>query len=712
MFKNLFLTLALAFTATTLFAQSSLTVEDPHRWDQLTQGIIDNVDIEVSPNGIYANVDMTFTINADQTLYNATDTLEAVLQFTLPENSYIYDSWLWLDNTNIIMADLIEKNRAISIYEGIVSRRRDPSLLIKTGKNSYKLNVYPMTTSYPRKIKISYSTPMSIYSNNAKVTLPTSILRASKNTPPILLSINKTAQTNTPTLITHDYNYHLVNSSSNKDKLFFYASDYKDGDIVLQYNTNLTSGVSLTTFPINNNEGYYQLSVSPSTFGVQQTGRNITIILDHYSNTNLNFYTIQEIKSYVKTSLQADYNTNIDSFNIFYVDNGKVKSTSTGWEAINRTNIDQALNNIPASYATSNISQYKQLLIDALRFSATKNSSASQAVLLSSNYFLTTDQALADSMFKEIKDSIGAYNNTINVIYYSRYGSYYKGSYYYGNDIWNTKLTLATNGVYYRYSTFTSYVYSNGKYIYTPDLNVQEALSNSAQNMGGSTNSYNISINATSGFTYSSYPITPSGKIGFHSNYNLVGKYYGNLSNNATVNINSIINGNNINTQANIPTAYSGDTNTIKAWTNKYIADLIDANNKHLAQEIIDSSINNRVLCDLTAFLAVETGDTINTNLNDNPNVVSIKKVELKDTKLKLYPNPFSEKLIIELPEGATHINIYDITGRIVFNTTINNQQSFTWNGYGNSSNELAPGTYVVVIHTKDKKYTATVIKR
>ncbi len=710
MFKNLLLTLAVAITATTLSAQTSLTVEDPHRWDQLTQGIIDNVDIEVSPNGIYANVDLVFTINADKALYNVKDSLEAVLQFSLPENSYIYDSWLWLDNNTIIQADIIEKNRAISIYEGIVSRRRDPSLLIKTGANSYKLNVYPMTTNYSRKIKLSYSTPMKMYTNKAQIFLPTSILRASKTVSPIMLTVNKTSQYDNPTLLTHNYNTQLASSSSTQDVLFFFANDYNGDNITLQYNNNLNNGVTLTTYPISSNEGYYQLSVSPSALG-QQTQRNVTIILDNTSQSQYDLHTPQEIISFVKTSLQSDYNTNIDSFNIFYADNGQTKSAFSGWKAINQTNIDQAINNIPSTFSTQNIPQYNKLLIDALKFCGTKSAKESEAILLSNNYWYTTDQKFADSMFNMVKDSVGGYKNSVSVINYSRYGTYYQGSYYYANDIWHSKLTLATNGVYYRYSTL-KYYYSNGKYTYLSDLNATGALTNIAQNVGGSTNSYNISVNANNGFTYSSYPIMPTSKLNFHSNYNIVGKYYGNISNNATVNVNAIINNNNINSQVNINSAYVGDSNTVKAWTDQYLEDLIAANNKHLHQEIIDSSINNRVLCDLTAFLAVETGDTINTNLNENPNVLSIKKVDLEDTKLKFYPNPFSERLTIELPDGATSINIYDMTGRIVYNTTIENQSSFTWNGYSNSSAELAPGTYVVVIHTKDKRYTATVVKR
>lgn len=710
MLKNLLFTLAITITATTLSAQIPLTVEGPHKWDKKTQGIIDNVNIEVSPNGIYANVDLVFTINADKALYNVKDSLEAVLPFSLPENSYIYDSWLWLDNNTIIQADIIEKNKVLNIYEGIVSRRRDPSLLTKTGPNSYRLSVYPMTTNYPRKVKISYSTPMKMYNNKAQVFLPTSLLKASKTAPPIMLTVNKTAQYDTPTFLTHNYNTQRVSSSSTQDVLFFFGNNYSDDNIILQYNNNINNGVALTTYPISSNEGYYQLSVSPSVFG-QQRQKNITIILDHVSQSHYNLYTAQEIISFVKSSLLSDYNTNIDSFNIFYVDNGQTKSAFSGWKAINQTNIDQAINNISSTFSTQNILQYNKLLIDALKFCGTKSAKESEAVLLSSNDWYTADQLFADSMFHLIKDSVGGYNNSVSVINYSYYGRNFQGGYYYANDIWNSKLTLATNGVYYRYNNLFNYVSLNGKSFYITDLNAEEALTNIAQNISGSINSYNISINANNSFTYSSYPIMPNSKLGFHSNYNIVGKYYGNISNNATVNVNVIINNNNINSQVNINSAYIGDSNTVKAWTYQYLKDLLAANNKHV-HEIIDSSINNRVLCDLTAFLAVETGDTIKTNLNGNPNVVSIKKVDLEDTKLKFYPNPFSERLIIELPDGATSINIYDVTGRIVYNTTIENQSSFTWNGYSNSSAELAPGTYVVVIHTKDKRYTATVIKR
>src|SRR5690606_645830 len=107
-------------TATTVTAQYSLTVADPNSNSVArTQGIITSPEITVTPNGAYAKIEMTFTFNA-QSSYKATDNLEAVLLFDLPPGSFIHDSWLWLNEQVIIQADVVEKNRAIAIYRGIV----------------------------------------------------------------------------------------------------------------------------------------------------------------------------------------------------------------------------------------------------------------------------------------------------------------------------------------------------------------------------------------------------------------------------------------------------------------------------------------------------------------------------------------------------------------------------------------------------------------
>ena len=92
----------------------------------------------------------------------------------MPEDCYFFDSYLWLDETIIIRAELMNRWEANRIFDSIVNRRKDPSILQKNWGNTFSLNVYPISTAYSRKVKISYSAP---FSENKKVHIPYSIIQ-------------------------------------------------------------------------------------------------------------------------------------------------------------------------------------------------------------------------------------------------------------------------------------------------------------------------------------------------------------------------------------------------------------------------------------------------------------------------------------------------------------------------------------------------------
>ena len=118
-----------------------------------------DVEITVTPLGAYAQIDLILTVGPTNNPA-PTDSQEAVIFFDLPAGSYIHDSWLWLNSSTVISAELMERRKASDVYNGIVRRRRDPSLLINVLPQAYSLNIYPVAAGYWRKVKISYSTPV------------------------------------------------------------------------------------------------------------------------------------------------------------------------------------------------------------------------------------------------------------------------------------------------------------------------------------------------------------------------------------------------------------------------------------------------------------------------------------------------------------------------------------------------------------------------
>lgn len=701
--KLLLFFLACILTVAHVSAQNTLTITDPQRFSSGYTGYITDPVFEVTPQGGYARVDMIFTIDASGGNQSSASTqLEAVLNFTLPDGSFIHDSWLWLNDSVIIRADVVEKNRAVEIYEGIVNRRRDPSLLVKTGENSYKLNVYPLIkTTYPRKVKLSYSTPIKWHNNDVKLELPMALLRTSSAIPDFTLKVNQNPLFSSPSLMIQDYNSLKQSSVGPQDILKFTAQDIKYNDLTLMYQSSIGSDVLLTTFPTGQAEGVYQL-VIPPTATSKTNNRNLAIILDMDDNS-YKAHSLADVKSYLRSSLLNNYSEE-DSFNIFYIHQNNIINTfNNNWVAINKNNVNQAINSIPLSLA-KNSALYKDLLIQGLQFCATKSKLEAEVLLISQNYDYSNDQNLVNTMFDDIKTNIGGYKNKINVINCSKYYKPSSGGSFYANAIWYSKLSLATNGIVY-----------GATISYNNTVDVAMSISEIAKNAGETTSAFNIDVNLTNGFTHSEYTVGGLRRLNLSDNYVLIGKYYGDVPTGTKVDFQALFPSGNVTQQYTINNILTGSNNSVKEWSHLYIEDLVGQNNKSYVQEIIDSSINNRVLCTYTAFLAVETGDTITTNADDNPgwNTSIDKDIQKDKLVLKAYPNPFSNNLTLELPEGAVLIEVYDITGkRIVAQDLPKGENKFVWNGKTDTGADLAAGTYIVIVRTDTERFTLKVMKR
>lgn len=709
--KNLLFSFILCFfTATSVFAQSqfSLTVSNPHfNTSYRTQGNITDPEVTVTPQGAYAQVEMIFTINANSSSYKATDSLEAVMLFELPEGSFIHDSWLWLNETVIIRAAVVEKNRAIAIYESIVKRRRDPSLLLKTGATSYQLSVYPLVTTYPRKVKITYLTPLKWHNDFASIELPTQMFTSSATTPNVRVIVRHNNEFSSPSFLEHDYNHSLITQNPDEDVLILTGNVYTGSNINLKYTT--TPGIKLYTYAKNSTEGVYQLVIPPASMGSDKKLSTVFII-DHPETTNT-IHTLTEIKNMLRSSLLSNYNST-DYFNIFYVHNGNIIEAFPSWQQANAGAVHVAINNIPANL-TSDKNKYPDLLKTAINFCATKPGADAQVVILSNNLDYTGNQSAVDAMYNQLKNDVGGkFYNKIHVVNYSTYRTSMSGTLHNANDIWYNKLTLNSGGTLHKF-TNGQYTYINGKQKYVYNLNMSAALEMVADNAGTTTSSYAITLGVNNGFAFSTYNLQPVDRLNMARHHVETGRYTGDMPVGTTVELQALVTGQFMYMKDTINTIYTGNENYPSAWSYHFINALVGQNSPAYAQEIIDSSIRNRVLCEYTAFLALETGDTIGTNSNSNPNWVNIEKIKQADRSLNLFPNPFNNKLTINLPAGTELVEVFDITGRKVYSRVINRSETtLVWNGADNTGNQLPPGVYMITANTGTELYSAKVIKQ
>lgn len=112
------------------------------------------------------------TATMEQVFKNSTDRdLEAVYVFPLPEDASVTDFAMYI-NGKRTRGELVEKEKARSIYQDIVRRMKDPGLLEYIGGNLFRVSVYPVPRNSDQKIELTYSQPLAFESGLYKFVYP------------------------------------------------------------------------------------------------------------------------------------------------------------------------------------------------------------------------------------------------------------------------------------------------------------------------------------------------------------------------------------------------------------------------------------------------------------------------------------------------------------------------------------------------------------
>ena len=146
-------------------AENKLLLRNTSLWlGNHTIGAIEDAYITVKPLGAYYELGIYMTFYSKGTSYqHYNENLEIDLKFELENDAIVTDSWLWIGDS-IVKAEIKEGRIATDIYEGIVNRNKDPSLLkkITPSGNEYQLKVFPLDPKWnseskfaKRKVKIT-----------------------------------------------------------------------------------------------------------------------------------------------------------------------------------------------------------------------------------------------------------------------------------------------------------------------------------------------------------------------------------------------------------------------------------------------------------------------------------------------------------------------------------------------------------------------------
>ena len=688
-----------------LFGHFSLRVGDPRNSWYTYPGSIEEAVLTVEPKGLFMEYGLYLTFSSEGTPWtDVSDTLEVTLDFELPEDAVVFDSWLWIGE-DIVRADILDRWTASLIYESIVNRRQDPSILTKQSSTQYELKVFPMAGNETRKVKISYLMPTSWNKQVVSAELPLGIFTQNNTVPSYFQVVTRVDQTWTNPLIVQDdaLKFESLTDSLSGDYMHVAIPSQKfNNDLDIGFETPVKNGLYFSKYQ-NGTEGIYQVALFPADLLDTIAGSKVAILVDYdASNTHL---TIPELLEITKNQMLAKLNPR-DSFNLIF-SNLAINRYSEEWVAATADNIEAAF--VSLMDPLSSYSNLASLLANGIGF-IRELGDEGQVVLLSDadqyDNFQVANTLISDIialMDRQIPIHIADYQSTD----FSEY--YFENRYYRGNGYLNTNLSNLTGGSCQRV---------------LDGYGINEAIGQSFLYSGGTIRSFDFHTSMDGGFCHSRHFVNGDGSLAYiHEAILQVGKFLGSFPFEIELSgeYNQLVFSKQL--QVNAEDAVQVDTLAEEIWTGQYINKLESSQQSNdVINEIIYNSLTERVLSKYTSFLCLEPGfdpSDIVEERDDQWIAIPVEPQWVEDT-LKVYPNPFTDYITIELqtdhPEEILELSIYNLSGSLLYRFDIEGMISggslkVTWDGTTADGNPVQSGMYLLVYRTTQVNKTIKIVK-
>ncbi|NJK86592.1 MAG: T9SS type A sorting domain-containing protein [Bacteroidales bacterium] len=647
------------------------------------------------------------TFSADN-YFSSYDTLEVVLNFDLPDKAIITDSWLWIGD-DISKALIMDQWTATLIYESIVKRRRDPSILYKKSSTQYELRIFPMAGNETRKVKITYLVPAAWNNDYVLSPLPVQLINTSSQPLEKFKIITWSSGEWQNPIISGGTDISFSPETNAEYGAHFEAeipSSQYSNSFNIGFSSPLENGFYLNKYAINENEGIYQLAVLPSAYLDSLEHRKVMVILD-YDISN-SYITKSDVINQTKSILMSELSEK-DSFNLF-LSNIQTYKSSENWVNANSENVTQAFENITSKL--SNYSNLASVTTDAIDF-INKHGKNAEIILISNSDQYGSNQTaneIINDLLKLMETKIPihiAYFQEVNYKYY-----WFGGRSYYGNEYLFYNLSKISGGSYQKKD-------------YNNSLNT--IITSCFNYLHGTVKSFDLYTSLDDGICYSRYFINNNPDIVYVNQPILqVGKYKGNFPFNFELSgeyLNELFSHDESVDNLNV---YSADSVSQDIWTGLYIQKLEQtASSNELISDIIRYSIDERILSLYTAFICLEDTTTVCEDCEEEDDENGWPTlINENNTKpiLNAYPNPFSHEITISIKLNAPEnedvtFEIYNVTGELVYvfsdeYLTNGSEISLTWDGKTTEGVELPAGIYLFTIKTGKGTYHLKLVKQ
>jgi len=244
-------------------------------------------------------------------------TLEAHYVFPVPKGASIIDFSMTV-NGKLIRGELLEKERARSIYEGIVRQSKDPGLLEHVGANLFRVRVFPILPNTQQKIELTYVERVTYDGGSCRYVYPLLCPGGAKTTKADAFEFRWRLTSAVPikdvTCLTHPAEIARQAESSAEVKFSGRQVDLSK-DLEIGYRIErASSGMDLVAHRPKDGDGTFMLLLTPQA-NAARLPKDMTFVFD--TSGSMEGARIKQAKAALKfclSKLKADDRFNILSF--------------------------------------------------------------------------------------------------------------------------------------------------------------------------------------------------------------------------------------------------------------------------------------------------------------------------------------------------------------------------------------------------------------